>query len=211
MSVIAVVGASGKTGRLTTDKLTEQGHEVVAVCRTNVHGVRHVPTDILDEAATRSALRGCDAVIVALGIAENPLRIRFRGAGTTSSNVRSLGTANVLAAMHAEGIGRLVVLSSYGVGDSASGLSLSMRAIFAAILAPQIRDHLRQEDLVRASATEWTIARPVNVRDEPMPAAIADPYGRTVSMNVARTDVADYLATAATSGRDWHHAVALSA
>lgn len=160
MSTVAVVGASGRTGRAVTDALVEAGHEVVAVCRTTPiapadptrrGAVRYVPNDVLVADDVDRALRGVDSVVVALGIAENPLRVRLRGARGTAGDVRSRGTRNVLSAMRAHGIRRIVVLSSYGVGDSAGGLSAAMRVVFAALLAPQMRDHAEQEALVRAS------------------------------------------------------------
>jgi uncharacterized protein YbjT (DUF2867 family) len=211
-TTVAVVGASGATGRAVTRRLTEAGHRVVAVCRTRPDGTtaEHRPTDALDPAAVDRALAGISRVVVALGIAEDPLAVRLRGARGTSSTVRSEGTANVVRTMGAHGGGRLVVLSSYGIGDSAPGLSVSMRAVFTVLLAPQMRDHAEQERIVRESGLDWTIARPVNLVDEDRPEVVADPAMRTVSMAVGREQVAERLAHWATSDDDLGRAVALS-
>lgn len=80
---------------------------------------------------------------------------------------------------------------------------------------PQFRDHEVQEEIVRDSGLEWTIARPVNLRDadpggrdrDPL---VADPHLRTVSMDVGRDQVADRLAEWVTSDADAGRTVALS-
>lgn len=132
MSTIAVVGASGRTGRLVCQHLLRAGHEVVAVSRSapDLVGVRHVPTDVLEPGGAEAALRGVDAVVVTLGIADNPVLVRLRGARGTHGDIRSRGTRRVVEAMRTHGIERMVALSSYGVGDSAAGLSTGMRVVF---------------------------------------------------------------------------------
>jgi nucleoside-diphosphate-sugar epimerase len=212
MSTIAVIGASGATGRAVTGHLLAAGHRVVAACRSAPEGlaVDHVPTDVLDPDAVRRALDGIASVVVTLGIAEHPLSVRLRGAQRTSNTVRSVGTANVVKALQDNGGGRLVVLSSYGVLDSAPGLSMGMRVVFAVLLRPQMRDHAAQEQMVRDSGLDWTIARPVNVMDAERPTLYADPQMRTVSMQVGRDQLAARLAQWATSTTDLKQAIALS-
>ncbi len=212
MPTVAVVGASGATGRAVTAHLLAAGHPVLALCRAAPQGlaVEHVPTDVLDTKAVRRALDGISSVVVTLGIAEPPLSVRLRGARATSSTVRSAGTANVVQALQGNGGGRLVVLSSYGIGDSAPGLSLGMRMVFAALLRPQMRDHAAQEQIVRESGLDWTIARPVNLVEARRPAVFTDPAMRTVSMQVGRDQVAACLARWATTNTDLQATLALS-
>lgn len=229
MSRIAVVGASGRTGSALSAALIGRGHDVLALCRTAPAGrtgsLEHRPTDVLDPVEVRTGLAGADAVVVALGISENPLAVRLRGARETAGTVRSQGTRHVVQAMGEHGVRRLVVLSSYGVGDSWSGLSSPMKLIIGALLRPQFRDHEEQEGVVRNSGLDWTIARPVNLRDAdsggtrsagPDPAGpvrgplVADPHMRTVSMDVGRGQVADQLAEWVTSDADTGRTVALS-
>lgn len=127
---IAVVGASGRTGSAVSAALISRGHDVLALCRTAPAGrsgpLEHRPTDVLVPAAVRAGLEGADAVVIALGISENPLAVRMRGARQTTGTVRSQGTRHVVPAMGEHRIRRLVVLSSYGVADSWGGLSPTM-------------------------------------------------------------------------------------
>ncbi|WP_404372831.1 NAD(P)-dependent oxidoreductase [Kytococcus sedentarius] len=209
---IAVVGASGRVGRRVGHLLRAAGHAVVPVSRTADPGdpAPHTPVDVLDPAAVRAALAGVDAAVVTLGISENPMAVRLRGARSTADDVRSRGTAHVVEALEATGARRLVVLSSTGVGDSAAALTPGMRLVVAAMLRNQFHDHARQEDVVRASGLNWTIARPVNLREGERPPVVADDHGRVVSMDVGIDQVAACLARWVTTDEHGGQTVALS-
>jgi uncharacterized protein YbjT (DUF2867 family) len=67
MSTIAVLGATGKTGRRVTDRLVAAGHHVTAASRTPGAAssqVRPVHFDWADAASYSEVLRGADAVYV---------------------------------------------------------------------------------------------------------------------------------------------------
>lgn len=209
---VAVVGASGRVGSAVSRLLLEAGHGVIAVSRTAPEGLEHLHrrADALDPAAVKAALAGADAVVITLGISENPLAVRLRGARGTAFDIRSRGTATVIDAMRELGIDRLVTLSSFGVAESAAGLSLSMKLIIGLLLAPQFRDHAAQERMVRNSGLAWTIARPVNLGADARAAVVADPVMRTVSMQVGLEQVAAELARWAVTEEHRDCVVALS-
>lgn len=96
------------------------------------------------------------------------------------------------------------------MAESFSSLSLQMKLIIGGLLRPQFRDHELQEEIVRASALDWTLARPVNLLDEDRGPLCADPHMRTVSMSVGREQVADRLADWATTSAAVRETVALS-
>lgn len=67
---VTVLGATGGIGRAVTHELAHRGHEVLAASRSiaTEHvpaGVRTVPTDLHDPAATRRAVDGADVVVMA--------------------------------------------------------------------------------------------------------------------------------------------------
>ncbi len=196
---VLVVGATGGSGRAAVGALTARGHEVTAFARragaafAGRDGVRGLDGDATAAGDVDRAVRGQGAVVVTLGISEHPARVRLRGSRGTPLDVRSRGTAAVVAAMHAHGVRRLVVQSSYGVGDTRDLLPPSARLVFALLLRPQIADHERQERIVRDSGLDWTIVQPVYLTDGDEPAAVS-PSGDTGGMHVSRRALGGVLA-----------------
>ncbi|MEX5719792.1 NAD(P)-dependent oxidoreductase [Geodermatophilus maliterrae] len=207
---IVVVGATGGSGRAAVEALTGRGHEVTAFARQasaalgGRAGVRAVDGDATVPGDVGPAVRGQDAVVVTLGISEPPLRVRLFGSRGTPLDVRSRGTAAVVAAMREHGVQRLVVQSSYGVGETRDRLPLSSRLVLALLLRPQIADHERQERIVRDSGLDWSLVQPVNLTDGDEPAAVSR-SGETEGMRVSRRAVgevvADLVATPGGGGR----------
>lgn len=214
---ILVVGATGGTGRATIAELVQQGHQVTAFSRnaealaetselvTAFNGDATNPED-LDR-----AVPGHDAVIVTLGIAENPFRVRLFGTARTPIDVRSAGTRNVIAAMQKHGVRRLVVQSSYGVGESRSKLRFVDSLFFSLLLKPQIADTEVQELEVRDSGVDWVLAQPVHLTDDDaddMPFASAE--GEVREWKISRKSVARFLASAIQAPEHVGRSVALS-
>lgn len=95
--------------------------------------------DVTDPAALRAALQGVDTVIHLVAI------IREKGSYTFEA-VNVQGTANLVQAMQATGVQRLIHMSALGTGP-----------------APQFRytySKWRGEEAVRQSGLHWTIFRP---------------------------------------------------
>ncbi|MEX3509870.1 epimerase [Kocuria sp. WRN011] len=99
MSKIAVLGASGDFGSALSDKLEQQGHDVVRISRS--HGV-----DVMSPEGLERALDGVDIVVDALHIdalgAQKSIEFFTRAA------------RNVVQAAQANGVGRIVCLSIAG-------------------------------------------------------------------------------------------------
>jgi len=201
---ILVVGATGGSGRATVQKLLAAGNEVTAFSRhADRLGVisdrlRTVNGDATKPADVDRVVQGHDAVIVTLGISENPLRVRLFGAGRTPNDVRSMGTHNVVSAMRRHGVRKLVVQSTYGAGETRDKLRFADRVFFELLLKPQIEDTELQEVAVRESDLDWVLAQPVHLTDqltEEPPFVSLD--GDTRRMKVSRGQVASFLVAAA--------------
>ena len=214
---ILVVGATGGTGRAAIEELVNAGHWVTAFSRhadelaaisdrvTAINGDATDPEDIDD------AVRGHDAVIVTLGIRENPLRVRLFGTARTPLDVRSAGTRNVITAMRKHGVRRLVVQSSFGVGETRNNLRLLDRLFFSLLLKPQIADTEAQEREVRQSDLDWVLAQPVHLTDDDtggLPFASVD--GQVQQWKISRKCVARFLAQAVSAPEYVRQSVALS-
>lgn len=211
------MGATGGSGRAACAALAERGHEVTAFTRGGgaaelPPNVRTVVGDATSVHDVDEAVRGQDAVVVALGIRENAVRVRLFGPARTPLDIRSAGTRNVIAAMKRHGIQRLVVQSSYGVGPTRDRLRFLDSILFALILRPQIADTEEQERIVEASGLEWVLAQPVHLTDDASAASpLASTDGETGKMTVSRASVGAFLAEAVTSASLVGKRVALSA
>ena len=214
---VLVVGATGGSGRATVEALLARGHQVTAFARhaDRLAGLSDrlniVNGDAMNQADVERAVAGQDAVIVALGINENPIRVRLFGSARTPMNIRSAGTRNVIAAMHKHGVRKLLVQTSFGVGETRDKLPLSFRLFFKLVLKPQIADTEVQERAVRASGLDWVIAQPVNLHDQPdADQAFASPEGEVRGMRISRKRVGRFLAEALPGARYVGRSVALS-
>jgi len=194
---ILVVGATGGTGREVVERLLNDGHQVTAFSRSaNLLPIASDRLQTINGDATKmddieKAVHGHDVVIVTLGISENPLRVRFFGSAHTAQDVRSRGTKNVIDAMRKNGVKRLIVQSTYGIGETRGLLRFVDQLFFSLILKPQIDDTEAQEALVKNSGLDWTLVRPVhlsNENSEVLP--FVSEKGKTRKMIVARRAVA---------------------
>jgi nucleoside-diphosphate-sugar epimerase len=197
---VLVVGASRGTGAELVRELAARGHLVTAFARTSHRDdkrVRYLSGDVSDEEAVEKAVIGQDAVIVTLGIPDNPFVVRLTRRAGSRLDVRSAGTANVISAMKAHGVPRLVVQSTYGIGETYAHLPLSLKAFFTLAFRPQVKDHELQEATVRSSGLDWTIVRPVVLTDDPvdLPAYVGL-EDRVPSMQISRRQVARVAADA---------------
>jgi putative NADH-flavin reductase len=158
---ILVFGASGGTGRELLKQALDKGIEVTAFVRdaTKVADIHNpnlevVSGNVLNMEDVGPAVSGHDAVLYAIG------------AGPKRTTIREQGTRNVIEAMLAANVKRLVCLSSFGVGDSRSDLSLFTRYIVVGIfLRHAFADHERQEAVVKNCALDWTLIRPPHLKD----------------------------------------------
>jgi uncharacterized protein YbjT (DUF2867 family) len=196
---IVVFGATGGSGRAAVEELLAQGHEVTAFVRSDsatlLAGTRSVRGNVMSAADVERAVQGHDAVIVTLGISENPLRVRLFGPARTPVDVRSGGTRHVIAAMQRHGVRRLIVQTSYGVGDTKRRLRFIDRLFFALLLKPQIADTEVQNQAVTDCDLDWLLVQPVHLTDgseNDMPFVSA--AGETGRMHLSRRSVGRFLA-----------------
>jgi putative NADH-flavin reductase len=190
---VLIVGATGGTGRQLVAQALERGHEVTAFVRDPTRlGVEHprlrvLTGDVLDYASVEAAVRGQEAVVSALG------HKRYFG----PSRILSEGTRNLLRAMEAHGVSRMVCQTSLGIGDSAGRMGLYYTFIVIPIVVPfYFWDKTRQERLIAASGVEWVIVRPAVLTNGPARGTVR--HGRGVgsfvlTKRVSRADVAAFM------------------
>ncbi len=214
---VLVIGSTGGSGRAAVEHLLAQGHEVTAFSRREQvfpaasDRLRVHCGDALNAADVERAVSSHQAVVVTLGISENPLRVRLFGPAHTPIDVRSVGTRHVIAAMRKHGVRRLVVQTSYGIGPTRDRLGLADRMFFELILKPQIADTEEQERAVRESDLDWVLVQPVHLTDaiEASPPFVSS-AGLTGTMKVSRTSVGRVLAEAVTNPACLRQSLAVS-
>ena len=87
---VAVTGAAGFVGGNLLERLVEQGHDVVAIDRTDSphapEGVRWVQASVLDPAAMRAAFEGVEVVYHLVAM----ITLRMQGAMATGTIIERI-------------------------------------------------------------------------------------------------------------------------
>lgn len=184
---ILVLGATGRTGKLFTRLATANNHQITAIIRNKkdailpkVNYIEGLPTD--DQLLSR-ALQGMDAVVVSLNInrtSDNPFAQVVSPLTLISDSMKAL-----IPAMEKNSVKRIVTVSASGVGDSWKDMYLIAKLFIRySNIWKAYEDHNRQEQILRQSALDWTIVRPVMLSDKDQAnykAVIGKPTGGSIS------------------------------
>ena len=189
---LLIIGASRGIGRQLLEQALQAGHLVTAMARHPEHlprqsaGLQTVAGDILNLSLVQQVVAGQEAVCLSIGV----------GVTIKPVTVFSEGTKNVLAAMAEHGVRRLVCVTGIGAGDSAGHGGLLYDRLFKPLLLKTIyEDKDRQEALIRASDTDWTIVRPGFLTNGPLTEnyrVLTDLWGITAD-KISRADVAHFM------------------
>lgn len=157
---ILIIGASSGVGFATAKEALEQGHEVRGFARSidkvgiNNPAFEKFKGDALAAADVEAALNGVDAVIQTLGV---PLNLKLLTGPITLFSE----TTRILAPlMERVGPRRLVALTGFGAGDSKSAIGMFQRLPFHLVFGQAYADKSVQEEIIKSSDLDWTIARP---------------------------------------------------
>ncbi len=189
---LLILGASRGIGLQLLKQSLQAGHVVTALAR-HVQELPHQPEqlrvitgDILDEPTVREAMAGQEAVCLTIGV----------GVTRKPVTVFSQGTQNVLAAMAEHGVRRLICITGIGAGDSKGHGGFLYDRIFKPLLLKTIyEDKDRQEALIKASTTDWTIVRPAFLTNGPLTGnyrVVTDLNGVNAG-KISRADVAHFM------------------
>ncbi|MFF3089002.1 NAD(P)-dependent oxidoreductase [Streptomyces nojiriensis] len=213
---ITVFGATGGVGREVVRQALDGGHEVTAVVRdparlpVPAHERLRVATvtDVTDVEAVLPVVSGRDAVVSALGPANNRQAKAKPVAGPALSAITS--------AMDRAGVRPLSAVSAAPVGPLPEGAGIFTRAVVFPLLRRLLRDVYADladmEAAMAASGTRWTVVRPPMLRNKPRTGT----YRRAIDANVPggrvipRADVADALLATLTDPACAGHAVGVA-
>jgi uncharacterized protein YbjT (DUF2867 family) len=196
VSAVVVFGASGRTGRLVLQRALEEGHRVTAAVRrpdtladldlrwANTGRWRVAIADVRDAPAVRAAVAGQDAAISAVA-----------NHGRHPDRLFSQGTRSIVDALTQAGVRRFVCISSRGVNDRDPYLPLLYRRVVRPLLLRDVYADMRSmEELVRASALDWTLVRPARLVDTPARGTyrVEDGHNPPGGWTLARADLAAF-------------------
>jgi putative NADH-flavin reductase len=181
-------------------KALEQGHAVTVLAR---HPARlalpeieahpdwkaclHViQGDVRDAETVAQAVAGAEAVISAL--APDP---------KAGKDILTLGAGNIVAAMQAYGVRRLIFTTGAGVSDPNDRPKLFnrlMSALLKRLAADVLADSIGGVEQVRRSRLDWTLVRLPMLTDAPGTGRVRSGYvGIDTGPRISRADVADFL------------------
>ena len=188
---ITLFGATGRTGRIVLLKSLQAGYTVTVVVRDPSRLELESPDlqvlcgSVQDEAQVLQAVTGADAVISALGPAQN------RPAYEVSA-----ATANIIRAMQRAGVRRLIVTTGAGVGDpnDAPGLLSRLMGAWVMLVAGHVYEDMRRSvDEVRRSDLDWTIVRVPVLVNAPTAGIRLGYVGKGTGIRLSRASLAEFL------------------
>lgn len=195
LRTIALFGGTGKTGRHVLAQALEAGHTVRALARrpesieTSHERLTVIAGDVLDAAAVRETVRGSDVVVSVFG--------QVKGSPPT---LQTDGTQNIVDAMAAEGIRRIISLSGGGLAaeqhDQPKAPDTIIKWLLKRISPQVLADAESHLAVLRASGLDWTVARGPRLTDAPATGSYRVGWvGVNASTQIARADLATFILT----------------
>jgi len=206
---IVVIGGTKGIGRAVVDLAAERGHTVTAVARRAPEipfassSVVFMQGDVTNAAAVKRVVAGQDAIVTAVAAAPSRKPI----------TVFSTGMTNVLAGLDATQSQRLIAVTGIGAGDSRGhGGWLYDEVLWPLLLRTAYEDKDREEALIRAGSTPWTIVRPGFLTNDAATGdyAVVTRIDGVRAGSISRRDVAHFIVGAIESGAFVHDTVLLT-
>ena len=190
---VLVVGASNGIGLEATRQALNAGHHVRALARSATAIAISDPSlekmrgNALKTEDVDAAVVGMDVVIQTLGVGLGEL---FRPVHLFSDATRVL-----IAAMKRQHIKRLICVTGFGAGDSRASISCLQRLPFQIVFGRAYDDKSLQEQLIKESELDWTIARPGVLTSGPRTGQyqILSESSQWRNGIISRADVAEFL------------------
>jgi len=200
---ILIFGASGKTGQHLVSQALDKGHSVTAFARhpekiTIQHpSLKIAQGNVSDYDKVEEAIKGQDAVFSTLG-ATSPFK--FDEAVVD-------GAANIIKAMKAQTVSRLIYISFIGVKESRNAGGFVIKFIAPRLLSTEIKGHEAREKMIQESSLQWTIIRAVTLTNGKHTGKYksgTDITANGFTATISRADVADLMLQALTDNNSIH-------
>jgi nucleoside-diphosphate-sugar epimerase len=184
--VIALFGATGGVGSELLQRLLSDGAQVRVLARDPSKLKPHplltiIPGNVLDYADVEQCIETTHTVYVCLGTR-----------GNKATQLYSMGTENIIAAMKHHHIKRVICLSSAGVFGYDGGFF--GRIIVPLTLWRPFRDKRKQAKILEASGLDWTLVRPTEIKPGKQPGQLVVSFYKMKSASISMTTLVDFLA-----------------
>ncbi|MFO0617632.1 MAG: NAD(P)H-binding protein [Polyangiaceae bacterium] len=193
-----ILGASGGVGKHAVERAAARGHRVTAMARdgseANVpDGVRLFRGSPLDRTALDAALDGQDVVLSCLGLRRANPRNPW-SALTSPPDLMEKVMAELVPAMKARGVKRIVAVSSAGVAESFPKMNFVMRFLVRrSTIGAAYRDLANMEAALAASGLDWVAVRPVTLTNRPREERVDVVDGFAMTATISRRTVAEWM------------------
>lgn len=188
---VAVLGATGRTGRLLVAELLARGHTVRSLVRDPARlGGLADRVDVVtgsseDPGALTTVLTGADAVVSALGPVKRDATLHQRTA------------QGLVSVMRERGPRRFVGVSGAGIDVPGDAKALPDRLISSLMQrfgGAVVQDKVSEHRIWADSGLDWTLVRPPRLTDGPATGRIEhDAHRSTPSSGMRRADLAGFL------------------
>ncbi|MEM6328389.1 MAG: NAD(P)H-binding protein [Bacteroidota bacterium] len=188
---LAVLGATGRTGRPLLSHALSEGHTVRALERDPnalppADGLTVIGGDATDPASVSRVIDGTEAVLLALGHTK-----------TSTPDILTVATGHVVHAMKAHGVERVVTLTGAGVeapNDPPGVAPRIIRGIMRIVAGGLLRDSERHVEALRRSGLDWTAVRGPRLTEDPATGQYeTGRFAMGFGSSATRADVADYM------------------
>ena len=155
---VLIFGASRGIGLETARQALEAGYGVRTFARSSAanlnsnSSLENFRGNALNVEDVKTALVGVDVVIQTLGVGIGEL--------LRPVHLFSEATEILIGAMKTQKVKRLICLTGFGAGDSRASISCLQRLPFQVVFGRAYDDKSLQEQLIKDSELDWTIARP---------------------------------------------------
>ena len=159
MITIIIFGATGMTGKQLVQQALHKGYTVKAFGRnvfsefeTDTKNLELIKGALFDEGEVLAAVKGCDAVLSALG-----------GSMDGTDKTRTLGIKNIIAQMKKNAVQRIVAIGGMGVLNADENTLLVDTENYPKEMIPISKEHEQAYDYLKESGLNWTFVCPPNI------------------------------------------------
>lgn len=159
---LIIFGATGMVGKQLVQQALFGKNHVKAFGR-NVYTTDYLETEnldlvqgaLFDEAEVYNAIKGCDAVLSAIG-----------GSIDGTDKTRTLGMKNIIKQMQKAGVKRIIAIGGLGVLNADENSLLVDKEDYPAEYKAVGFEHKKAYELLNESGLDWTFVCPPNIINE---------------------------------------------